>query len=195
AQVRYASYLVEPNHGERDGASDQDQGLNGIGIDDRGQAAGDRVDASGDDQHNRGFHQRPSGNSLQHHARRVELTRDLGEDVSDDRDRREVHRTVPAESALQELRHREHVAAQVERYEHPAENQQNQASQPFKVSNGEARRSARAGKSNEMFGRDIRYEQRRADKEPAYIAAGEEIVGGGALLAGEVQANAENNQE
>ena len=46
-----------------------------------------------------------------------------------------------------------------------------------------------------MLGRDIGNEQRGADGEPAHVAAGQEVVGRSAFLAGEVEADAEDNHE
>ena len=46
-----------------------------------------------------------------------------------------------------------------------------------------------------MFGGNIGDEERRADGEPADVAAGEEIVFGGALFARKIKADAENEYE
>ena len=59
----------------------------------------------------------------------------------------------------------------------------------------EAGRCARAGQADEVLGGNVRYEQRRADKEPSDIAAGEKVVGGGALFAREVEADTKDHQE
>ena len=112
------------------------------------------------------------------------------EDVGDDRDAGEVHSALPAEAALEELRHREHVGAQIKRDEHPSENQQDQAGQPLEVSDRQSGARARAGQADEVLGRNVRHEQRRADRKPSHVAAGEEVVGGSALFAREIQADA-----
>ena len=136
----------------------------------------------------------PADHALQHDRRRVQVHRNLGEDVREDRDAREVHAARAVEAPLQELRHREHVRAQVERHEYPAEDQQDQAREPLEVADRQARGRARAGEpdecSVEMFRRTA-----SADREPADVAAGEEVVDGAAALAREVHADAEDDQE
>src|SRR5215475_14500500 len=63
------------------------------------------------------------------------------------------------------------------------------------MADGETGGSPGAGEANEMFGRNIGDEERSADEEPADVAAGEEVVLGGALFLGEVEADAEDDQE
>src|SRR5713226_3178471 len=49
AEVREAADASQADDRERDGASNQDESLNGVGINDRGQTAGDGVNPCGDD--------------------------------------------------------------------------------------------------------------------------------------------------
>ena len=60
---------------------------------------------------------------------------------------------------------------------------------------GQPRRCARAGEADEMLGGNIGNEQRRADGEPADVAAGEKIVFGSAFLLREIQTDAKHNGE
>src|SRR5207302_7714393 len=129
------------------------------------------------------------------HAGRVKLHGNFGENVGNDRNSCEIHRTLPAEAALQKLRHREYVAAQVKRYKHPAEDQQYEAGQPLEMSDGESGRSAGAGKSDEVLRRDVRNEQRGSDKKPSDISSRQKVRLGRALLAGKIEPDSEPQQE
>jgi hypothetical protein len=80
-------------------------------------------------------------------------------------------------AAFEELGCREHLGAQVERREHPAEHQY-QPGMQLPVGEGHARACARTGETNEVLGADIGGKDRRADQEPAGIAAREEIIRG-----------------
>src|SRR6202011_5751781 len=99
------------------------------------------------------------------------------------------------EAPLQKFGHSENVAAQVEGHKNPAENQQDQAGQPFEMAYCQTGRCASARQTDKVFGGDIGYEQRRADEEPTNVAAGKEIIFGSALLAREVHADAKHDGE
>ena len=102
---------------------------------------------------------------------------------------------MAVEAPLEELRHREHVGTQIERDKNPAEDQQNQARQPFKGADGKTGGCAGTRETDEVLGRDVGNEKRRADGEPADIAARQEVVLRGALLAGEVEADPKHERE
>ena len=53
-------------------------------------------------------------------------------------------------------------------------------------------RSARTGQADEMFGGNVRDEQRRANEKPSDVAAGKKIILGGAFFPCEVQTNPED---
>src|SRR6267143_3314433 len=78
---------------------------------------------------------------------------------------------------------------------HPAQDQQVEAGQPFKMTDRQARRGARAGEADEVLRGNIRYEQGCADEKPSDIAAGEEIVFGRAFLPGKIHADPEDDGE
>src|SRR5579864_6236 len=185
----------KPNDGEGDSAGDEDQGLNGVGVNDRGQATCDGVDAGGNYENHRGLPERPAGNSFENHARGVELHGNFREDVGDDGNSRQINGGLAIEAAFQKLRHGEDVGAEIKGHKNPAEDQENQARQPFEMADGESRRGAGAGETNEVLGGNIGDEERSANKEPTDIAAGQEIAFGGAFLSGEVHANAEDDGE
>src|SRR5277367_879792 len=159
AQVFKSTHAVEANDRQSHRATYKDEGLDGIGVDDRGQAAGDCVNAGGDHQNNRRLPQRPASDTLQNDASRVKLNRNLRENVCDDRNRRQIHSAVAIEAALQKFRHGEYVRTQVKRHEHPSENQQYQAGKPLKMPYREPRGSAGSGQSNKVLGRNVRNEQ------------------------------------
>ena len=123
-QVFQPADSVQTDDRQCRGTCDQNQGLHGIGINYRGQSAGDGVNPGGDDQHHRSLPQRPSGDPFENHARSVELHGNFGENVSDDRNSSQIHGALAVKAALQKLRHSEHVAAKVKRNKHPAEDQQ-----------------------------------------------------------------------
>ena len=157
AEMFEPSDAMQTNHRKRDRTGDQDEGLNGIGINDGSKTSCDRVNAGRDHEDDRGLHQRPAGDALQHHASRVQLHGNLREDVSNDRNGREVYGALPVEPALQKFRHGEHIRTQIKGYEHPSQDQEHDAGQPFKMTDRESGRGARAGQANEVLRRDIRY--------------------------------------
>ncbi len=101
----------------------------------------------------------------------------LREDVADEEDQRQHRARRRRVAALEEFRRREYVGAQVERREHPAE-YQDQVGVQLPVREGHAGIRAGAGEADEMLGADVRGEDRRADQEPAGVAARQEVVGG-----------------
>jgi len=56
-------------------------------------------------------------------------------------------------------------------------------------------RGAGAGKADEVLGGNIRNEERGSDEKPSNVAAGEEIIFGGAFFQGKIQADPENDGE
>src|SRR6185369_14449444 len=66
AQAGKSSHLVHSNHGQNDGAENQDQGLHQVGINDRGQSSGNGVNTSGDNQNDRSGQRAPAHYPLQH---------------------------------------------------------------------------------------------------------------------------------
>src|SRR4029077_2014694 len=60
AQVREAADAEQTDDGEGDGTGDQDEGLDGVGVDDGRESAGDGVDTGGDDQDDGGLPQAPT---------------------------------------------------------------------------------------------------------------------------------------
>ena len=100
------------------------------------------------------------------------MNRNLGEYVSNDGDASQVDRAIAVEAALQKFRHGENVGAQIEGHEHPAEDEENHAGEPFEVSDRQSRGRSRTGKPDEMLGGNIGHEQRCANCKPANIAAG-----------------------
>jgi hypothetical protein len=195
AQAAETADFREANERQNDRASQQHERLHQLRIDHSGQAADDRVNACRNDQCDRRRQRIPADHTLQHDRRRIQMHGNLREDVREDRDAGEVHAARAVEAPLQELGHREHVRAQVERHEDPAEDQQDQTRQPFEVTDREARSRPRAREADEMLGGNIRDEQRGADGEPADVASREEVVDRAAALAREIHADAEDDDE
>ena len=132
AQAFEPAHLVHSDHGQDDGAENQDEGLHQVGINDRGQSSGDSVNTGGDDQNHRRCQRAPAHHTLQHNRGSVEVHGNLGEYIGQDGNSRQVHGAGPAEAPLQKFRHGEDVGAQIKRDEDPTQDQQDQASQPFK---------------------------------------------------------------
>src|SRR5579864_7945099 len=63
------------------------------------------------------------------------------------------------------------------------------------MTDGEARGRAGAGESDEVLGGDVGDKQRRANEEPADVAAREKVIGGGAFFPGEVESDTKNDEE
>src|SRR5260370_30975515 len=101
-----AADAAQTNDGERDSAGDEDEGLNGVGVDDRGQATGNGVDAGGDHENHSGFPERPASDTLEDHAGGIELHGNFGEDVGDDGNSRQIDGGLAGEAAVEEIRHR-----------------------------------------------------------------------------------------
>src|SRR4029077_11877642 len=161
AEVIETADARKTNNREGNGASDQDEGLHGVGVDDRGEATRDGVDSRGDYEDHGGFPERPAGDALEYHAGGVELDGNFGEDVGDDGDCRQVNGGLAIEAALEKFGHGEDVGTEIEGHKYPAEAQQDQAGQPLEMPDGESRGSAGAGETNEVLGGNIGDKQRR----------------------------------
>src|SRR5580700_7431191 len=99
------------------------------------------------------------------------------------------------EPALQEFRHGEYVGAQVERHEHPAKNQQDEAREPLKMSNRQAGRSSRARQTDKVLRRDVRHEQGSTDEKPADVTASQKVVFGGSFSPRKIHPDAKHDGE
>src|SRR5690348_1075354 len=195
AESRESADLFQPYESENDGAGEKNQGLDEIGINDGGEPAGDRVDAGGNHKNNGRRHRTPADHAFQNNRRGVEVNGNLGEDVCDHGNAGKISGTAAIEAALEKLGHGENVRAQIERHENPAEKEKNQAGEPFESADRKAGAGAGTRETDEMFGGDVRNKQRRADGEPADVAAGQKIILGGAFFSGEVKSNTEDNGE
>ena len=114
----------------------------------------------------------------EHDAAREDADRDLGDHVGDQRDQRQDPARRRREAPLEELRHRVDARPDVERHQHPAEHQQAPGVQ-LVVRERDAAGGAGAGQADEVLRADVGREDRRADHEPAEVAAGQEVVVGG----------------
>ena len=195
AQARHPSGFGEPEHRQQHRAADQDNGLQQLGIDDRRQAAEDRVDAGRDHHDHRRREEVPSRDLAEHEAARVQGHRDLRKDVRQDRNRRQVPAAGRPVASLQEFGHRDDAAAQVERNEHPREGQHHEDSQPLEVADGETGARAGTRQADEVLARDVRREQRRPDGDPTHAAVREEVALARLGLPEVVSGHAEHNEE
>src|SRR5437762_1848481 len=171
AKMGQATDAHQSNHSQRDCSGNENEGLYRVRVDDCSQAACDSVRAGSNYQDDGGLPQRPARNALQNHASCVKLHGNLGEDVSDDRDAGQIHGGLAVETTLEELRHGKDVATKVKRNKHPAQDQQNEASQPLKMSDRETGGCAGSGQADKVLGGNIGNEQGCADEEPSYVAA------------------------
>ena len=133
AKVSKAAHAYETDDRECDGTGNENQRLNRVRVNDRSQTARHGIDSGGHDQNHGCLPKFPPGDTLENHAGGVKLHGNLGENVRDDGNARQIHSGLAVEAALEKFRHGEHIAAQIERHKHPAEDQQNEACQPFKM--------------------------------------------------------------
>ena len=195
AQLAPAADLREPEDGDRGRPAYEDERLQRLGIDHRPQAAEHGVDAGQHDHRGGAGPEVEAHQPLQHHAARVDGHRHLGEDVAHEHDHRQEPAAAAVVAALEKLGHREDAAPQVERHEHPAEEQDDPGVQ-LVVPQHHAGAGPRAGEADDVLGADVRGEQRRPDREPAHVPAREEVVGGGLLAsAGDPRRDAEQGRE
>ena len=80
--------FVQPNPGKKAGATDHDEGLQQVCVDDRREPTGDGVDAGGDDQQDRGGHVIPPENLSRQDAGGEQRNRDFCKDVGQQRNGR-----------------------------------------------------------------------------------------------------------
>jgi hypothetical protein len=191
AQPGKTTDFVQTDDGQGNRAGEQDQGLHQIGVNHRGQSARDGIDTRRHNQNDRGGQGAPAHHTLQNNRRGIEMHGDFRKDISNHGNRCKVSCAIAVEAAFQKLRHGENVRTKVERHENPAEQEQHQAGQPFKMAYGQARRGAGTCQTDEVFRGNVRNKQGRADGEPTDVAAGKEIVLRSTFLLGKIEADAE----
>ena len=86
-------------------------------------------------------------------------------------------RQHPAVPPVEELRHGVDVVLEEDRQEELADDQQGRRRHPFVRRDGEPDRITGAGHADDLLGRDVRRDQRRADRPPRQVLRREEIVG------------------
>ena len=151
--------FVQTDDGQRNRTGEQDQGLHQIGVNHRGQSARDGIDTRRHNQNDGRSQWAPSHHTLQNNRRGIEMHGDFRKDVSDHGNRCKVSGAIAVEAAFQELGHGENIRTKVERHENPAEQEQHQAGQPFKMAYGQPRRGAGTRQADEMFRGNVRYKE------------------------------------
>ena len=194
-QTREATNFVQPNKGKRRGAQQQDERLHQIRIDNRGQSPGHRVNPGGHQQDNRHGPLIDLHHVLQHDRRGVQVHGNLGKNVGNHGDRRQIGGAIAIEAPLEKLRHGEDVRTQVKRHKHPPQQQQHNARDPLKIAARQTRPRARCRQANKMLRRNVRNKKRSPDGEPANIAARQKILFRATPLFCEVCADTKNNDE
>src|SRR5262249_44246296 len=71
AQVFKSADAIQSYEREAHRADDENHRLHGVGVEDRGESAGDRINAGNDDEHDGSLYERPSRDALQDNARCV----------------------------------------------------------------------------------------------------------------------------
>ena len=102
--------------------------------------------------------------------------RDLGQDVSDDGDNRQIPPRGRRVTPLHELRHRKNPAPQVKRNEEPTQRQEHEAGLDLELAHRNASCGPGTGKADQVLGADVGCKQRCADDEPAGVASAEKVV-------------------
>src|SRR5258706_14384989 len=93
------------------------------------------------------------------------------------------------------LRKRKKIQQKKKRHKTPPQKKHDKASQPQKLTAGQPGETPRPLQSDEMFGGNVRDEQRCADGEPSHAATGEEVVRGGPLFSRKVQTDGKDDDE
>ena len=187
--------LLQPDQREQRRTGDEDERLDEIRVDHRRQSPRDRVDAGGRHEQHGGGEVVPAEHFTDENAAREERHRDLGEDVGEERDPREVPPRAAAEAPLQEFGHRVDAAGEVVRHEEPGQQEQADARGPFVGAHRQAGGGARAGQADEVLAADVGGEDRRPDGEPADVLAGEKVVARRPAVSREVEADREDHDE
>ncbi len=173
-----AAHRVERQRGHQQATEDQQRNLHDIGQRHRLEAAIQLVEQREHaDQHQR-QHLVHAGD-LGHRDRAQPQDRgQVDENVQAQPEHRHQRTDPVAVPLLQELRHRVDAVAQEDRQEVLAHDQQGKRSHPFVGGDGQADRVAGAGHADDLFGRNVGGNQRRADRPPRQRAPGQEIVFG-----------------
>src|SRR5437868_9199281 len=174
---------MQADEHQRHRSEDQHYGLHHFGVDDRAQSTENRIESGDDDESRSAGPEIKAGDGAHHDATREERHADFRENVADDGHPGEVGARLRVVSALEEFRHRVHGAAQVERHEQPAEQEQDEARQPLEVAHRQTARRAGARKTDQMLATNVRSEQACAYREPTHISARQKEVGADVLLA------------
>ncbi len=194
-QFRKATDFPQPDDREHEGAADQNEGLDEVGIDDRRQSTGNRVGAGGQHQQDGGGQVVPPEDFSNEDAPGEQRHRNLREHIREDRHPGQVGAAHGAEATLEKFGHREYAAAQVVRHEQPAEEKETERGRPLIGPDRQAGRCARPGKADEMLARDVGRKDRCADGEPADVLACQKVVSGCALPSRMPEANREDQGE
>jgi len=181
-----ASDLDQSDDQDDDGSDEQDRRLENRGEQDRLHASEDRVQA-------REEHE-PDGADPEHvviasedpdavdaedrpedHPSGIDGHGDLGQHVADQGNDGQDGPGGGIEAPFQVLGHGEDLDAIIERDEDPAEDE-DEPGLDFPVGHGHPADETGPGQADKVFGPDIGGEDRRADRNPAGVAAGQEIV-------------------
>ena len=187
-QLAPAAEGLQAEVGHQGRADDEDEGLDGLGVGDRLEAAEDRVEAGDEDDQDGADPEAVEAEPVQvgqqdaeDDPAGVDADGHLGQNVGDEGDERQGRPGRRREAALQELGHGEDLGAHVERHEHPGQHEQAPGVE-LVVGHGHTVGRAGPGQADEVLGADVRGEDRGADDEPAEVAPGQEVIGRGPLL-------------
>src|SRR3954465_4689100 len=187
---------MQADEHQRHRPEDQHYRLHHLGINHRPQSTENRVETGDDDQNRSARPEIESGDGAHDDTAGKERDTDLRQDIADDRHPGEVRARRGVVAPLQEFRHGVHAAAQIERYEQPAEQEEDEAREPLEVTSRESARSSGSRQTNQMLAADVGREEARSYRKPTHISARQKEVRAYVLLfLGRPVRNGRQNEE
>ena len=190
-----AAHADQAHDGQHNAADDQPGALHHVGIDHRAQAALHRIERrqNGERDHHRQLV--PAEQQVEQQRAGPQVNGILGEHVHQQQVAGEERAQAPAETVLQEFGDGVDLLAQIQRREQRGENDQAPRRHPFITAGDQAHAVTVAGQAHNMFGRNVRSQQRHADERPAQVAPGQEVFGVGLFLARRAQHGAHHQHQ
>ena len=184
-----------PRTVEHDGGEEQHRGLQGVGVDDRPQAALHRVEARHEAHAPDHPEARPAEDVGEDDRRGPQRDRDLRQHREHDHEAGEQQPHAGREAPLQELGHGVDAVPDVEGQEEDDERHDAVDGHPLEAADRHADREAAAGEADEVLGRDVRREHRGADEGPAQLPPRQEVALRPGLPAHDHEADEEHGRE
>lgn len=162
--------------GECGGADDHEEGLEGVRVDDGGEAAGDGADGGHGEDEEDGPVDVPSQRRPDEEGPAVHVDGDLGEDVEDEAEDGEVDADAGAAEALVHvLGERGDAGRDVDGEEDPAEDLDDDEGVELEGAHADPRRRPAPRQPDEVLGADVGREERRPHRQPRHEPTRQEV--------------------